>query len=48
MNSKVNGFLAGSSIHVLTSQLKFLFGIKLTPYDGVFKIPKVMFITILF
>ena len=37
----LNGFLAGAAIHVGTSQLKFLFGIKLTGYVGAFKIPKV-------
>lgn len=39
----VNGFLAGSALHVLTSQLKLLFGFKLTAYDGVFKVPKVTY-----
>ena len=37
----VNSFLAGTSVHVGTSQLKFLFGLHMTPYTGLFKIPKV-------
>jgi MFS superfamily sulfate permease-like transporter len=37
----INSFLAGSAVHVFTSQLKFIFGIKLTAYSGAFKIPKV-------
>ena len=39
----VNGFLAGSALHVLTSQLKLIFGFKLKANDGVFKLPKVNF-----
>lgn len=39
----VNAFLAGSSLHVATSQLKLLFGFKLASYSGVFKVPKVTF-----
>ena len=38
----LNGFLTGSAVHVGTSQLKFLFGVKLTGYAGIFKIPKVL------
>ena len=37
----VNGFVSGSAIHVLTSQLKALFGFKITTYNGALKIPKV-------
>jgi MFS superfamily sulfate permease-like transporter len=37
----VNSFLAGCAVHVFTSQMKFVFGIKLTSYVGIFKIPKV-------
>lgn len=37
----VNGFLTGSAVHVLTSQLSLLFGITLTGYSGILKIPKV-------
>lgn len=39
----VNGFLTGSAVHVLTSQLNLLFGIKLNTYTGAFKIPKVCY-----
>jgi sulfate anion transporter 6 len=39
--SFLNGFLCGSSVHVFTSQMKFIFGIKLTSYSGIAKIPKV-------
>jgi hypothetical protein len=44
----VNGFLAGASLHVMTSQLKLLFGFKLVSYDGVFKVPKVIYINFVF
>ena len=37
----VNSFLAGSAVHVFTSQMKFIFGIKLKYFSGLFKIPKV-------
>lgn len=38
----VNSFLAGCAVHVLTSQIKFIFGLHhLTTYIGAFKIPKV-------
>ena len=37
----LNGFLNGCAVHVFTSQLKFLFGVKLIPYVGILKIPKV-------
>ncbi|RNA14745.1 solute carrier family 26 member 6-like [Brachionus plicatilis] len=36
----VNGFLAGSAIHVLTSQLKSVLGITTKGFSGAFKIPK--------
>jgi hypothetical protein len=39
----VNSFLAGCAVHVLTSQMKFIFGIKLTAYVGILKIPKVIY-----
>ena len=39
--SFLNGFLTGSAVHVLTSQMKLIFGIKLTSYNGIGKIPKV-------
>ncbi len=38
----LNGFLCGSAVHVFTSQMKFIFGIKLYPYVGIAKIPKVI------
>lgn len=37
----VNSFTCAYAIHVLTSQLKPLFGLKLKAYVGAFKIPKV-------
>ena len=37
----IKSFTAGASIHVFTSQMKFIFGIKLTGYVGLFKIIKV-------
>lgn len=37
----VNSFLAGCAIHVFTSQIKFIFGIKLTLWTGHSHIPKV-------
>lgn len=37
----VSGFTTGAAIGVLTSQVKDLFGIKLTPVDGKFEIPLV-------
>ena len=37
----INGFLAGSGIHAMTSQVKSIFGISLVSYSGAFKIPKV-------
>ena len=37
----LNGFLNGAAVHVFTSQLKFLFGVKLIPYAGILKIPRV-------
>jgi MFS superfamily sulfate permease-like transporter len=40
--SLLNGFLTGSAVHVLTSQMKLIFGIKLTSYTGIGKIPKVL------
>jgi MFS superfamily sulfate permease-like transporter len=39
----LNGFLCGSAVHVFTSQMKFIFGIKIEPYAGIAKIPKVGF-----
>lgn len=44
----VNGFLTGSAVHVLTSQLGLLFGISLQTYSGAFKIPKVVYIIIFY
>jgi MFS superfamily sulfate permease-like transporter len=39
-DSFISGYTCGSSIHVLTSQIKDLFGLKgLTSYDGSLKIP---------
>ena len=37
----VNSYLAGCAVHVFTSQMKFLFGIHLTSFVGILKIPKV-------
>ncbi len=37
----INSFTAGASIHVFTSQMKFIFGIKLTSFEGAFNIIKV-------
>lgn len=34
----VNGFTTGAAVHVLVSQLKDLFGIRITNYKGAFKI----------
>jgi len=34
----INSFTAGAAIHVFTSQMKFIFGVKVTGYVGVFKI----------
>ncbi|BES90626.1 Sulfate transporter [Nesidiocoris tenuis] len=34
----VSGFTAGAAVHVLTSQLKDIFGIKITPYSGPLKL----------
>lgn len=36
--SLVNGFTTGAAIHVLVSQLKDLFGIKIPRHKGVFQI----------
>lgn len=37
----VNGFVSGAAIHVITSQLKPLFGFKLKSYNGILKVPNV-------
>jgi MFS superfamily sulfate permease-like transporter len=39
----INSFTAGASIHVFTSQMKFIFGIKLPSFVGPLKIIKVFF-----
>lgn len=36
----VNGFLSGSAVHVVTSQLTLIFGVGLNSYSGPLKIPK--------
>ena len=37
----INSFLAGCAVHNFTSQLRFLFGIHLTRFTGLFQMPKV-------
>jgi MFS superfamily sulfate permease-like transporter len=39
----LNGFLIGCAVQVFTSQLKSLFGIGLTSFQGIGHIPKVLF-----
>lgn len=34
----VSGFTTGAAVHVLTSQIKYLFGIQVQRYSGPFKI----------
>ncbi|RNA37156.1 solute carrier family 26 member 6-like, partial [Brachionus plicatilis] len=43
----INGFLTGSAIHVLTSQIKSVLGISLKKYSGAFQIPEIWYETIL-
>ena len=40
----INSFTAGAAIHVFTSQMKFIFGLKLTSFVGPFKIIRVFLI----
>jgi MFS superfamily sulfate permease-like transporter len=37
----IKSFTCAYSIHIFTSQLKNLFGLPMTSYNGIFKVPKV-------
>lgn len=38
----ISGFTTGAACHVLTSQIKYIFGIKVSRHNGAFKLVKVM------
>ena len=37
----VSGFTTGAAVHVLTSQIRHVFGLSVTRFTGAFKLPKV-------
>lgn len=39
--SLISGFMTGAAVHVVTSQIKDIFGIKIEPFTGVLKVVKV-------
>jgi MFS superfamily sulfate permease-like transporter len=39
--SFISGFMTGAGFHILTSQMPFLFGIKINRISGIFKLPRI-------